>query len=108
MVRVVAKIIEHTLFAKKKKSFLRKDELMMLYFGLMPFVYAIDTEKPLLESDTNFGAIFSLVLTQKKFRSLNTQWTKLEAIGSLFTPIFRFHQIDLRRTMRVDKLQLFD
>ena len=90
-VRIVAKILGNTLYGKEESGSLRMDELVLFHFGLPSFTRELYGTTPPATLDTNLGAVFASVLVQKKFCGLDTTNKKVELIGSLLTPIFRFH-----------------
>ncbi|KFK22747.1 hypothetical protein AALP_AAs50640U000100 [Arabis alpina] len=109
VIRVIAKILGHSLNAKEATSSLRVDELMMVHYGL-PIPHEIYGREVPSELSTNLGAIFAAMLVTRKSKGLHTnenKW-KVERVGSLLTPIFQFHGIDLTSTRCVDTLEYYD
>ncbi|CAH2066131.1 unnamed protein product, partial [Thlaspi arvense] len=96
VVRVVAKILGNIMFGKEESDALRKDELLMLHYGLPSFASSIYS----LHHHRFFTRTLDICLLMSS--GLTTSTSRTEAIGSLLTPIFRYHDIDLTSTERID------
>lgn len=94
MIKIMAKNLSNTLFAKEESGGVRHEELMLIHCtinSLIPYEYPASFEAPLA---MNLGVIFADVLAERKFRGhTGPRKKKIDNIGSFLTSIFEFHGV---------------